>query len=57
MFGKEVEQTREQYVERWTQPALEQFCYLFAQHGSPSKLQEFLDEVTVLAGKSWDKSK
>lgn len=49
------ELTREQYIAEWTQPVLEQHCYLFAQFGAPSKLQAFLDEVAELAGKSWDK--
>lgn len=52
-FGKDVQLTREQYIERWIEPT-HQFAYILGSEGSLEKLNDLQNEVKRLAGKKWD---
>jgi len=52
-FGKEVQLTREEFINRWIEPT-HQFAYILGAEGSLTKLNELQDEITRLAGKRWD---
>ena len=52
-FGTEVQLTRQQYIERWTDQT-NNFVYMFGKRGSPAKLQAFIDDVVDMAGQEWD---
>jgi hypothetical protein len=56
MFGSEVQLTRDQFIDRWTDKT-EGFLGLFLDHGNTTQLVEFKDEVKRMAGLQWDKSK
>ena len=52
-FGREIQLTREQYIERWISPT-HQFAYVLGAEGSLKVLNDFQNEVIRLAGKQWD---
>jgi hypothetical protein len=52
-FGKEIQLTREQFIQRWIEPT-HQFAYILGAEGSLEKLNEFQNEIVRLAGKQWD---
>jgi hypothetical protein len=56
MFGREVQLTRDQFIDRWNDKT-EGFMGLFLDHGSVEQLQDFKRAVNLLAGIEWDKSK
>jgi len=53
MFGREVELTRDQFIDRWMDKT-EGFMMLFSEHGNPAQLMKFKSEVQRMAGLSWD---
>ena len=53
-FGREVQLTREQYIERWISPT-HQFAYVLGAEGSLKALNDFQNEIIRLAGIQWDK--
>jgi hypothetical protein len=56
MFGSEVQLTRDQFIDRWTDKT-EGFLGLFLDHGDTKQLVEFKNEVERMAGLEWDQSK
>lgn len=52
-FGKDVQLTREQYIQRWIEPT-HQFAYILGSEGSLEKLNDLQNEIKRLAGKKWD---
>ena len=52
-FGREVQLSRGQFIERWISPS-HQFAYILGAEGSLDKLNEFQNEITRLAGIRWD---
>jgi hypothetical protein len=53
-FGKEVQLTRDEYIQRWVEPT-HQFAYIIGSEGSLEKLNDFQAEIIRLAGDRWDK--
>jgi hypothetical protein len=56
MFGREVELTRDQFIDRWENKT-EGFYGLFLEQGNTEHLRDFINEVKILAGLQWDNSK
>lgn len=54
MFGTEVQLTRDQFINRWTDKT-EGFMGLFLDYGDTKQLVEFKNEVERMAGLEWDK--
>ena len=52
-FGKEIQLTREQYIQRWIEPT-HQLSYILGSEGSLEKLNDLQEEIIRLAGKKWD---
>ena len=52
-FGKEVQLTRDEFIQRWVEPT-HQFAYILGSEGSLDKLNELQEEIIRLAGKKWD---
>jgi hypothetical protein len=48
MFGSEVQLTRDQFIDRWTDKT-QGFMMLFSEHGNPVQLMEFKSEVQRMA--------
>jgi hypothetical protein len=56
MFGREVELTRNEFIDRWENKT-EGFYGLFLEQGNTEHLRDFINEVKILAGLQWDKAK
>lgn len=52
-FGKDVQLTRDEYIQRWIEPT-HQFAYILGSEGSLEKLNDLQNEIKRLAGKKWD---
>lgn len=52
-FGKDVQLTRDEYIQRWIEPT-HQFAYILGSEGSLGKLNDLQNEIKRLAGKKWD---
>jgi hypothetical protein len=52
-FGKEIQLTRDEFIQRWIEPT-HQFAYILGAEGSLDKLNELQAEIIRLAGKKWD---
>jgi hypothetical protein len=52
-FGKDVQLTKEEYIQRWIEPT-QQFAYILGSEGSLDKLNDFQNEIIRLAGKRWE---
>jgi hypothetical protein len=57
MFGREVEVSREKFIERWTDEAFKFTTLFWANHvsGNDQRIySEFVEQVEKLAGEAWD---
>ena len=52
-FGKEIQLTRDEFIQRWIDPT-HQFACILGAEGSLNKLNELQAEIIRLAGKKWD---
>ena len=58
MFGSEVQVSREQFVERWTDEALKFGTLFWSSNASGDDQRiysEFTEQVKELAGQAWDR--
>ena len=55
MFGKEIQLTREQFIDRWMDKT-NGFESLFISHGNTEQVIAFKNEVKRMAGLEWDQS-
>jgi len=53
-FGKDIELTREEYIQRWIEQT-HQFANVLGFDGTLTTLNDFQDAVRESAGKQWDK--